>query len=160
MEMMTHVEGPIVDSFYDMSLCSWHNHLNPPLPSYNSPAATGGLPSFQLQTHSQIFDRDGILRDHTVPSGSTGATHTGQSQSVLADGGQRGHEGQDTTSAGDARNLADITHDGNRRSLPEHTAKDPNYDPDIAAEVTRAQSVLSPRGSETRMNAVTRHLSR
>ncbi|PLW22408.1 hypothetical protein PCANC_25529, partial [Puccinia coronata f. sp. avenae] len=32
LEMMIHLEGPIVDSFYDMFLISWNNRLNPPLP--------------------------------------------------------------------------------------------------------------------------------
>ena len=31
-EMMVHLEGPIVDSFYDMALMSWSNAMNPPLP--------------------------------------------------------------------------------------------------------------------------------
>ncbi|ERT03197.1 hypothetical protein HMPREF1624_01502 [Sporothrix schenckii ATCC 58251] len=43
LEMMAHYEGPIVDSFYDMALMSWHKKMEPPLPSYNSPAAAGGL---------------------------------------------------------------------------------------------------------------------
>ena len=159
MEMMTHIEGPIVDSFYDMSLISWHNQMKPPLPSHNFPAATGGLPSFESQTHSHMFNLDGTLRDHTMSNGSTPATQSHRGQSVLADGAQGGFEGQDTSSGGDARTLEEVTRDGNARSLPEHTSKDPHYDPDIAAEVTRAQSVLSPRGSETRMNAITRHLS-
>jgi hypothetical protein len=30
--MMTHIEGPIVDSFYDMSLLSWAEVFRPPLP--------------------------------------------------------------------------------------------------------------------------------
>lgn len=32
MEMMTHIEGPIVDSFYDMCLLSWGEAFQPPLP--------------------------------------------------------------------------------------------------------------------------------
>ncbi|KAH9448627.1 hypothetical protein Pst134EA_027927 [Puccinia striiformis f. sp. tritici] len=32
LEMMTHLEGPIVDSFYDMFLISWGNRMNPRLP--------------------------------------------------------------------------------------------------------------------------------
>ncbi|OAA66761.1 IQ calmodulin-binding motif protein [Niveomyces insectorum RCEF 264] len=44
-EMMVHFEGPIVDSFYDMALISWHGKLNPPLPTHNTPAASGGYPS-------------------------------------------------------------------------------------------------------------------
>lgn len=31
-EMMTHLEGPIVDSMYDMALLSWHIALTPPPP--------------------------------------------------------------------------------------------------------------------------------
>ena len=44
-EMMTHVEGPIVDSIYDTALITWNNHLNPPLPSHDAPAIQGGLPT-------------------------------------------------------------------------------------------------------------------
>lgn len=158
--MMTHIEGAIVDAFYDISICSWYNELKPPLPSHNSPAATGGLPSFELPSHAQIFDENGTLRDSARPRASNPATHSHDISSVLADGGQGGFEGQDSTAGGAARSLEEVTRDGNIQSLPEHTSKDPHYDPDIASEVTRAQSVLSPRGSETRMNAITRHLSR
>lgn len=44
-EMMTHLEGPIVDSIYDSALITWKHQLDPPLPSHNSPAAAGGLPT-------------------------------------------------------------------------------------------------------------------
>jgi phosphatidylserine/phosphatidylglycerophosphate/cardiolipin synthase-like enzyme len=52
MEMMTHLEGPIVDSLYDSFLITWHDGFNPALPTHNSPAAQGGFstsndPSFQ-----------------------------------------------------------------------------------------------------------------
>lgn len=33
LEMMVHVEGPIVDSIYDTALITWQNTLQPPLPS-------------------------------------------------------------------------------------------------------------------------------
>lgn len=29
---MTHLEGPIVDSVYDMALLTWHDEMKPPLP--------------------------------------------------------------------------------------------------------------------------------
>ncbi|KAH6676232.1 hypothetical protein B0J14DRAFT_477411 [Halenospora varia] len=64
MEMMTHLEGPIVDSLYDMALISFHKKLEPPLPSHNSPAVQGGLGSFgdndQKETSAQnrIRSRD------------------------------------------------------------------------------------------------------
>lgn len=138
MEMMTHIEGPIVDSFYDMSLCSWHNELKPPLPSYNSPAAQGGLPSFSQASHSRLFGADSKVSGY----------YTNRQQSAL-----------DASTNNDARDLSKIVNDGKHASLPEHTAEDPHYDPDIASEITRTQSVLTPRGSESIMNAVTRHMS-
>lgn len=42
-EMMVQLEGPIVDSLYDMALISWHLKFSPPLPSHDAPAAQGGL---------------------------------------------------------------------------------------------------------------------
>jgi hypothetical protein len=54
MEMMTHLEGPIVDSIYDMALISWNKKLEPPLPSYNSPAVQGGLGSFSNKSHNTM----------------------------------------------------------------------------------------------------------
>ncbi|KAB5572162.1 hypothetical protein GE09DRAFT_1098520 [Coniochaeta sp. 2T2.1] len=42
-EMMVHLEGPIVDSLYDMALISWRLKFIPPLPSHDTPAAQGGL---------------------------------------------------------------------------------------------------------------------
>jgi phosphatidylserine/phosphatidylglycerophosphate/cardiolipin synthase-like enzyme len=52
MEMMTHLEGPIVDSLYDSFLITWNDALEPPLPTHNFPATQGGFstsddPSFQ-----------------------------------------------------------------------------------------------------------------
>jgi hypothetical protein len=42
-EMMTHLEGPIVDSLYDCFLITWHDKFDPPLPTHNSPARQGGF---------------------------------------------------------------------------------------------------------------------
>ncbi|KAL2351937.1 hypothetical protein BJ546DRAFT_989692 [Cryomyces antarcticus] len=126
LEMMTHLEGPIVDSFYDTSLISWHNALKPPLPSYNTPAREGGLPTFNQPSFHGLFDNSGRLH---VPE------------------------------TGDARNLSQVVQDGASQRLPIHIGGDPHYDPDIASEVTRMQSVLSPTASESHMNVVTRHLN-
>jgi phosphatidylserine/phosphatidylglycerophosphate/cardiolipin synthase-like enzyme len=60
-EMMTHLEGPIVDSFYDMALISWHNEMKPPLPCLNTPAATAGYPTFEAKSHAAMFDQSGKL---------------------------------------------------------------------------------------------------
>lgn len=36
LELMTHLEGPIVDSFYEVALHSWYNKLEPMLPCINT----------------------------------------------------------------------------------------------------------------------------
>lgn len=61
LEMMTQWEGPIVDSFYEVALISWHNRLNPPLPCLDRPAASGPLPTFGADTHTTLFDGNGRL---------------------------------------------------------------------------------------------------
>jgi phosphatidylserine/phosphatidylglycerophosphate/cardiolipin synthase-like enzyme len=48
--MMVRVEGPIVDSFYDMFLISWNIALEPPLPMLESPARDAEPPSLKPKT--------------------------------------------------------------------------------------------------------------
>ncbi|KAF8515685.1 hypothetical protein BU17DRAFT_76795 [Hysterangium stoloniferum] len=63
-EMMTHIEGPIVDAFYDMSLLSWSEALQPPLPLIN-----GRLPdneSYKFGEENLYINDAGI--QHTKPS--------------------------------------------------------------------------------------------
>ena len=209
LEMMTHIEGPIVDSFYDMSLCSWNKELKPPLPCLNSPAAQGGLPRDDQQNHHQpssinvpgditgpniggasssnephphlaTGERIGspsALNRATQASGQdelstkTGALNLNQEQGIasagtstephphIPSGESLGRSNLADTGSGDLAKVANVVQPSNRASLPEHTAKDPNYDLDIPAEIARAQSVLLPRGSERRIDAITRHLS-
>lgn len=59
--MACHLEGPIVDSLYDMALITWSNKLEPPLPSSNSPATLGGISSFDNPSHAKIFGPHGGL---------------------------------------------------------------------------------------------------
>lgn len=128
MEMMTHLEGPIVDSLYDVCLVSWHEALEPPMPSHSTPAAIGGLPTFDDPSFHAMFDQSGQL---LVPN------------------------------RGDARDVKEVVADGNSVRLAIHAPADPHYDPSIAAEITRMQSVLSPNsGTKTRMELVTEHLNR
>lgn len=105
LEMMIRVEGPIVDSFYDMALISWHKTLNPPLPMFGFPASDAKTPSF-----------------------SSKQTYTGSETEMT-------------------------------EPLPEHTTKDPHYDPDISSEAKRVNGTVEPRSGETATQAVTRHLS-
>lgn len=212
LEMMTHIEGPIVDSFYDMSLCSWYKELTPPLPCLNTPAAQGGLPSYEHRNHGDASAPMNIpkagagnagqgtgttqLHPHLASgerigspspinprtqqsatgqdqlSARTGALNLDQEQGVAAAGTSAepnlnlpgreniGKSNMSSTGSGDLGKVANVVHESNKANLPEHTEKDPNYDPDIPAEIARAQSVLLPRGSERRIDAITRHLSK
>lgn len=65
LEMMVHMEGPIVDSMYDMALISWHKRLEPPLPSHDSPAAKGGITAF-TESLSDVFGPSGSIRGHNA----------------------------------------------------------------------------------------------
>lgn len=128
LEMMTHLEGPIVDSFYDMSLISWSKEMQPPLPYHATPAAQRDTPTWQTPAGTRV---------DLGPSSASDATALAKEL---------------------CQNLAAvITSD---HELPEHTGKDPHYDPDIAAEVRRSLSVLTPRSSERKIDAITRHLSK
>ncbi|KAK5462349.1 hypothetical protein LTR20_006299 [Exophiala xenobiotica] len=132
LEMMTHWEGPIVDSFYDMALISWHNALKPPLPLLNRPAAGQPMPTFHDETHATLFDENGKL----VP--------VYHATDAIPDG----HE--------NLRELADVA---SQTEMPMHTSQDPHYDPDIRSEVMRAASAMKPRQGERRIDAVTRLLN-
>lgn len=273
MEMMTHMEGPIVDSLYDMALISWHKKFEPPLPSHDSPAAQGGLSSFSNKSHNEIFDENGAIRGHSAvvhpeklgerkaysyepnplnhpevdrkpidTNASNGADETGPSttESVTHPVGQsnevngidqgvdqlqlngkeqvhHGFENKDLkygemiqenaralATTGDFEHIVH-TQDGDKvqqdtpknsdvaahgangpdmetqeflnagsqvlpqtqiehpsssgNTLPEHTTDDPHYDDDIAGEVARVQTAVSPKSGETRVEAVTRHLN-
>lgn len=56
LEMMTHLEGPIVDSLYDTALLAWHTTMTPPLPRLNSPAVAARGTSFDSPTFQSMFD--------------------------------------------------------------------------------------------------------
>ncbi|RGP69718.1 hypothetical protein FSPOR_4530 [Fusarium sporotrichioides] len=68
LEMMIHVEGPIVDSIYDTALITWQNGLHPQPPLCDSPPASeSGVPSpvqrpgYQDATTTQ--ERVGIVKE-------------------------------------------------------------------------------------------------
>ncbi|CAK7211288.1 hypothetical protein SBRCBS47491_001072 [Sporothrix bragantina] len=68
LEMMVHYEGPIVDSFYDMALLSWHKKMEPPLPSYNSPAAAGGLSADGMEAGSSAPPNNWVSNADVAPA--------------------------------------------------------------------------------------------
>ena len=136
LEMLIHLEGPIVDSLYDMALISWHKTLNPPLPSHKSPAAEGGWRRGSAGEASEAMDRN----DHQPRSESSQANGWSEGNGALPESHIENSISQP-------------------KLLPEHTADDPHYDDDIAGEVARSQALLAPKPGETHLQAVTRLLN-
>ncbi|KAI9758879.1 MAG: hypothetical protein M4579_002763 [Chaenotheca gracillima] len=132
-EMMTHLEGPIVESLYDVCLISWSNALKPPLPCMSTAPTTSGPYGFAEQ------------RRH-APS----VHFKGESSPPARDSSEFRH------SENGVLNETAVT---DEPPLPEDTTKDPHYDIDLAGEAARVQASLQPVGSETRTNAITRHLN-
>ncbi|KIX05212.1 uncharacterized protein Z518_06084 [Rhinocladiella mackenziei CBS 650.93] len=132
LEMMTQWEGPIVDSFYEVALISWHNALKPPPPCLNQPASQGPLPTFETESYATLFDENGKL----VP-----VHHT---TTAVPAAGER---------------LRELAGRGSQLNLPQHTSQDPHYDPDIESEVLRSVAALNPRSGERRIDAITRLLN-
>lgn len=61
MEMMVHLEGPIVDSLYDMALLCWSKPMHPPLPLLNEPfqPPMGGYKFGMDNEYSTLHNLDG-----------------------------------------------------------------------------------------------------
>ena len=123
LEMMTHLEGNIVNSVYDTALIAWAKRLTPPLPALNDPASSEHVTVFNEPSFRALFDENGGLRVRRD-------SFTNDNSEVNKD----------------------------NSSLPRE--RDTGYAPDIAAEVERMQNALSTDGGETKMDAVTRYLSK
>lgn len=80
-EMMSHVEGPIVDSVWETFLVSWHNKLDPALPCRDTTAASKPPPTYQDDTFKHLFEPDGSYRvpekafDKELPEHMPGEPH-------------------------------------------------------------------------------------
>ncbi|KAI0486159.1 hypothetical protein F4859DRAFT_527995 [Xylaria cf. heliscus] len=66
LEMLVQVEGPIVDSLYDMAMISWHKKLDPPLPCLHSPAVSAREPTSFDASHANIFSSTGSIKGHSA----------------------------------------------------------------------------------------------
>ncbi|KAF9694204.1 hypothetical protein EKO04_007904 [Ascochyta lentis] len=64
LEMMTHLEGDIVNSIYDTALIAWARALDPPLPSLGSPATNEHVVMFHYPSFRSLFDEQGNFRVH------------------------------------------------------------------------------------------------
>lgn len=62
LEMMSHLEGPIVDSLWETFIISWHNKLEPPLPCRTTPAAESAPPTYEEESYKALFEADGSFR--------------------------------------------------------------------------------------------------
>ncbi|KAG9238503.1 hypothetical protein BJ875DRAFT_40619 [Amylocarpus encephaloides] len=284
MEMMIHLEGPIVDSLYDMALISWSKKLEPPLPSHNSPAVHGDLSSFggtkeydptsvrdgvikessdarhsskiqdqQFDKHGSDtidpasrtklngiinsglpniltgpstsdsvtrpangerkmgesrdktnrlpneqnlhfgFEKDGLRKTELLRENARAAITTGDVEHIVHQETRDGTSNKtfnsiDKTNSSNSNGSADPNRGGSKgpdiqsrryfgsgeqiipqfqiehpssgeNPLPEHTTEDPHYDKDIAGEISRVQTAVSPNPTETRVQSVTRHLN-
>jgi phosphatidylserine/phosphatidylglycerophosphate/cardiolipin synthase-like enzyme len=68
LEMCSRLEGPIIDSLYDVCLASWSTELNPPLPCRDSPATGKGFPSYDDPTFLALFTDDAHKESVDLPS--------------------------------------------------------------------------------------------
>lgn len=69
LEMLSHIEGPIVDSFYDAALLSWGKVLDPPFPLLNSPAREAPIPCHEERNDGILAENgDKALPEHTTNS--------------------------------------------------------------------------------------------
>ncbi|KAJ7221756.1 iq calmodulin-binding motif protein [Mycena pura] len=176
-EMMTHLEGPIVDSLYDMALISWHLKLTPTLPSSDHPEVEGGLGPIGDETTT---DESGDNRadELTGPSTVESVVHpiamsSSQANEAMSADQSTGQvnvqmkpKGPDEATKAwlacgkQGISVAQIAHPSPENApLPEHTTDNPHYDTDIAGEIARVQTAVSPKPGLTRMEAVTAHLN-
>ncbi|KAI0200028.1 phospholipase D/nuclease [Astrocystis sublimbata] len=66
LEMMVHIEGPIVDSLYDVAMISWHKKLDPPMPCLHTPAAMATEPTSFGDNHANLFSPTGAIKGHSA----------------------------------------------------------------------------------------------
>ncbi|GAW07091.1 IQ calmodulin-binding motif protein [Lentinula edodes] len=68
LEMCVRLEGPVVDSLYDVCLASWSTSLDPPLPCRDTPASGKPLPSYADPEFLALFTSDSTTESVSLPS--------------------------------------------------------------------------------------------
>jgi len=86
LEMMTHLEGPIVDSIYDTALLSWEREMNPPFPCLNDPASEDCHTTFDPTSFWELFDEKGKLKAQSARHEAENAKKEGQHLPLHAGG--------------------------------------------------------------------------
>lgn len=148
-EMMVQVEGPIVDSLYDMALLSWHKKLEPMLPMIDSPAAMDSGLYTGVNTDGELGGNANGRDILSQRQNGDGMDHVDGLAKLTLNG--------DATGSNSHQNQNGLT--SHEPSLPEHTSEDPHYDATLAGEIQRVQASLRPRPGETQTQAVSRHLN-
>lgn len=93
LEMLSHIEGPIVDSFYDAALLSYGRPLDPPLPMLKSPAESAPIPAHhgeQKVDPNESVPED--LLEHTSSSPHWDVDFEGEAKRVNSSLNPRGVE--------------------------------------------------------------------
>ncbi|KAI0416883.1 hypothetical protein F5X98DRAFT_364108 [Xylaria grammica] len=173
LEMMVQVEGPIVNSLYDVAMISWHKKLEPPLPSLCSPVNVTDWTSFGAN-YADIFSSTGSIKGHSAvvdPSKMPLRKPYGV-EAIIVDGELAGAASRTSSIEApgkeftipnhledDTGKLKQLEQNLTGEVLAEHSTEEPHYDSDLAGEVFRVQGVVSARPDETAMQAVTRHLN-
>ncbi|KAK3400274.1 hypothetical protein B0T20DRAFT_452372 [Sordaria brevicollis] len=140
LEMATHLEGPVVDSLWDMAMISWHKHLEPVMPCLKSPAS-------QAWGHD---NGEGVEKEKEEEDVEKLEKEMEAKQLALD---------EETPIIGTTTQPTIVP------DLPQHTIEDPHYDDSLAAEVARVQASLEPKVDpddnvvETHLQAVTRLLN-
>jgi phosphatidylserine/phosphatidylglycerophosphate/cardiolipin synthase-like enzyme len=98
LEILAHIEGPIVDSFYDAALLSWGKPLDPPLPLLSSPAINAPIPCHEARSPDlSLANGTVILPEHSTSSSYYDVTMAQEVQRVNS--GVYSREGESPTQA-------------------------------------------------------------
>ncbi|KAJ5218783.1 uncharacterized protein N7498_000882, partial [Penicillium cinerascens] len=96
LEMLSHIEGPIVDGFYDSALLSWGKSLDPPLPLLNTPAETLQIPFYESKETTSVSEDASqglsVLPEHTTKDEHYDTTYENEAQRVNSGIIPRGEE--------------------------------------------------------------------
>lgn len=162
LEMMTHLEGPIVDSLYDVCLISWNIALDLPLPMHKTTAKELEHTTFDDPEFQNLFDENGTLKysEHIAEPVAQGTLPEQTAEHTGSDAAQE----QKTPAANDGSPDPGPLSDENRTStvqehLLPHKPNDPHYDSSVVGEFRRMQSSLQPRAGVSHMQLVSDHLN-
>jgi phosphatidylserine/phosphatidylglycerophosphate/cardiolipin synthase-like enzyme len=169
LEMAVQVEGPVVDSLYDMALISWSIGLGNGLPMIDSPAAEAGDAAYPSWTDSfrRLFDEEGRLRGHEVVmdpermewTDAYGGGHVPEDAPVINGLEEAPKPLEPTTDRDSGIAPSPSPSLSPPPDLPELTHETPLYDDDLAGEIFRVQTSTTPRPGEDPLAPVTRKLN-